>query len=364
MVPQALETYVKVAGELFGNPSSAHQPGAAAAAGLRREKRQLCNACSFSDGSLLQVSGGTEANNVVIQGHLLQRPDARLLIAVDTHPSIWFAGERYPGQWDLLPLGRGGVISAETVAAALKSETTLVCMSHVCNETGTVHQVQAIADLCARRQVRLLCDGAQALGHIPVDLDQIRCDFYTFSAHKLGGPRGVGGVFLRHDRLTPLLGGGGQEQGLRPGTENVAGLAATTAALQLSLATMAEEGERLRRLARFLVQYLSSKIPDLLLNSDLDTGLPGLVSISVPGLTAQAAVTELSLLGFALSAGSACHANQTVPSRAILARGRSQAEALGTLRISMGSETTSEEVFELAEAICGVAARQRRSKEQ
>jgi cysteine desulfurase len=360
MVSQALDAYVKVASELYGNPSSAHQPGAAAAAGLRREKRQLCNACSFSDGSLLQVSGGTEANNVVIQGHLRLRPDARLLIAVDTHPSIWFASERYSDRWDLLPLGRRGVISAETVAAVLKPETTLVCMSHVCNETGTVHKVQEIAELCARKRVRLLCDGAQALGHIPIDLDQIRCDFYTFSAHKFGGPRGVGGVFLRHDHLSPLLGGGGQERGLRPGTENVAGLAATAAALQLNLATMTEEGERLRKLARFLEQYLSSKIPDLLLNSDLGTGLPGLVSISVPGISAQAAVTELSLLGFALSAGSACHANQTVPSRAIMARGRREAEALGSLRISMGNETTSEDVLELAEAICGVVIRQSR----
>jgi cysteine desulfurase len=359
MAPEALDAYVRVAGELYGNPSSAHQPGAAAAAGLRREKTALCSACSFSDGSLLQVSGGTEANNAVIQGHLRQNPTARLLIAIDTHPSIWFASERYPDQWDLLPLGRGGVISAETIARALKPETTLVCMSHVCNETGTVHHVQEIAELCTRKQVLLLCDGAQALGHVPVDLDQLRCDFYTFSAHKFGGPRGVGGVFLR-SRLSPLLGGGGQELGLRPGTENVAGLAATAAALQLSIATMTEESERLRKLARFLGQFLSSKIPDLRLNSDPELGLPGLLSISVPGISAQAVVTELSLLGFAISAGSACHANQTVPSRAILARGRSEVEALGSLRISMGSDSGREDVFELAEAICAVVGRQRR----
>jgi cysteine desulfurase len=360
MLPQALDTYARVSGELFGNPSSAHAFGAAAAARLQQARDQLCQACHFSDGRLLLVSGGTEANNLVIRGHLGYQPGARLLLAVDTHPSIWFASERYPEQWDLLPLGSGGVIDAGTVAGALRPQTTMVCMSHVCNETGTVHQVREIADLCARKGVLLLCDGAQALGHVPVDLDQIRCDFYTFSAHKLGGPRAVGGVLLRHDRLQPLLGGGGQEWGLRPGTENLAGLAATATALQVSLEQMEEEAQRLRKLSRFLYHYLDSNLPDLLLNSDLDAGLPGLLSISIPGLEAHAAVIELDLLGFAVAAGSACHANQKVPSRAILARGYGETEALGTLRISMGTDTTEEGVFQLGLTLTDLVRRQRR----
>ena len=246
-------------------------------------------------------------------------PRARLLIAPDVHASIWFAVARFGDRCDVVALGTNGVLDPAEIARSLRRRTSLVCVSHVCNETGMVHPIREIAELCARKGVQLLCDGAQAMGHIPVELSEVPCDFYTFSAHKFGGPRGFGGVLMRGDGIEGLFGGGGQEWALRPGSEDVAGLAATVTALGHGVAEMNAESQRLRRLTRFLFHYLDGSIPGVLLNSDLDSGLPGLLSISMPDLDAHAAVTELSLDGFALSAGSACHANQVLPSRAVMA---------------------------------------------
>ncbi len=360
MVRAALATFEEVATKFYGNPSAAHSGGNAARARLQQAKNELCSYCGFDDGRLMLTGGGTEANNLVIRGHMERWLQGRMLIAEDVHPSIWFATDFYPRRTDVLPLGPGGVIDGEVVAGCLHRGTTLVAMSHVCNETGAVHRVREVAELCARKGVQLLCDGAQSLGHVAVDLASIPCDFYTFAAHKFGGPRGVGGVLMREERLRPFLGGGGQEWRLRPGTENVAGLAAAATALQVSLENLPAEQTRLRKLTRYLYHYLGGTISDLLLNSDLESGSPGLLSISVPGLAASASALELDLLGFALATGSACHADQMIPSRAILARGRSEAEALGTLRISMGAETTQEAVFELAVACSEVIKRQRR----
>jgi len=359
IIREALETYTEVSIEAFGNPSSSHAAGLAASSRLREARSDICTQLGFSDGRLLLAAGATEANNLVIQGHMRRHSRARLLIAADVHPSIWFLTERYPEACRVLPMGSDGAIDPAVVTAELEHETSLVCMSHVCNETGTVHPVREVAGLCSRMGVPILCDGAQAAGNIPLRLDDIPCDFYTISAHKFGGPRGVGGVLLRSDDIDPIFGGGLQEWRLRPGTENVAGAAAAATALRSSVATMAGETDRLRRLSRILLQRLDRSRNSLLLNSDPDRGLPGLVSVTIPGLSAHEAVVELSLLGFALSAGSACHANQVMPSRAILARGRPEQDALGTLRISMGSATTDDDVEALAAALMRVIENQR-----
>lgn len=351
---EALDTYCRVSLDYFGNPSSAHYPGFEARALFQKAKKDFSAMCNFPDGRIVLTSGGTEANNTIVNGHMKFTPGARLLIAVDTHPSVWFAVERYNKQCDILPLGNRGRINVHDVKKHIDSKTTLLCMSHVCSETGVVHPVEEISELCARKGVLMLCDGVQALGHLDVDLEKIVCDYYTFSAHKFGGPRGVGGILLRNDRFTPLWVGGKQEWGLRPGTENVAGMAAAAAALNCCLKIRAKEEARLRDLCQRLYNHIENEVDDVILNSDPDNGLPGLLSISVPGLTAQTAVAELNLSGFAVSSGSACHADEAIPSRTIMAMRRKKNEALGTLRISMGVDNTEEDVTALGSVIIEV----------
>jgi len=196
--------------------------------------------------------------------------------------------------------------------------------------------------------VLLHCDGVQAMGHLPLALDTLAFDFFTFSAHKFGGPRGIGGIFLRSSNFISQISGGEQEQSMRAGTENVAGLQATVRALRLMNLNLAEETIRLRDIGRLLVELLQKSSLDFVINSDLETGLPGLVSISFPGIKSSGVVTEVALRGFGISAGSACHSGKEEASRVILAMGRSRRVAEGTIRISMGRFTEREHVIELA----------------
>jgi len=356
--PAALAAYTDVAARHYGNPSSAHEPGREARRRFEADKRKLCELCGFADGRLVVTSGGTEANNLVIQGHLNRFRRSRLLVAADVHPSIWFATQRYAKRCDVLPLGPGGVIDVQTLKRAIGRRTSLVAVSHACNETGLIHPVREIAELCRRRGVSLLIDGAQAVGHLDLDLSDLSCDYYTFSAHKFGGTTGIGGVLLRSSDLEPLHEGGGQEFRLRSGTEHVAGLAAAAVALASASASLDAEQQRLRKLTQFLCHFVAAQCAWVVVNSDLEAGLPGLLSLSMDGLEAQQAVAELDIEGFAVATGSACHASDVLPSRAILALGRSETQALGTLRISMGEHTTEHDVYELGTALVALLQRQ------
>jgi cysteine desulfurase len=226
--------------------------------------------------------------------------------------------------------------------------TALVSVLHGNNETGIVHALKDPA-------VPLHVDAVQTVGHVP--LGRLPFTYLTFSAHKFGGPRGVGGIVVRDGALLPQIVGGGQEKGARGGTENVAGIAAAAVALEAGLRTMDVEVPRLRALAKQLQTKLLAEIPGLVANSNPDSGLPGLVNVSLPDLSGETVVQELDLRGFAISAGAACGSGKMLPSRIVLAMGRSKALALGTLRISMGRLTT--DVVPLAKALVEVVKKQR-----
>jgi cysteine desulfurase len=354
--PEALRRFEEVSLAAYGNPSSTHQAGKAAFLLLEEARRGLLARLGLPSGGLVLTSGATEANNLVVRSAMEARPDGRLLLGADVHDSAWFARDAYSKRVDLLDTGRDGRISPEALESRLTGKTTLVSLVHVNNETGVVQDARALGSVCARRGVALHLDGVQAVGHLPLLLGEIPFAAYTFSAHKFGGPRGVGGVLVRDARPSPLLRGGGQEDGSRSGTENVAGLAAALVALERSLASLETEGSRLRALARILRDDLP---PDSLVNSDPDSDLPGLVSVSFPGLVGESLVTEMNLRGFAISAGSACGSGRMEPSRPVLAMGRTREQALGTIRISMGRATTETSVRELAATLKDVVERQR-----
>ena len=356
---EAMEALARVSSDFFGNPSSLHDAGRAARGLIEETRRDMAALCGLDDGDMLLTSGATEANNLVICGVMARHPQGRILLAADVHASAWFAKEAFVGRTDVVPTGPDGRISLDGLTKAITPKTVLCSLLHVNNETGTVHDVEAVGRLCATKGILVHLDGAQSVGHIPLDLGKVPFGFYTFSAHKFGGPRGVGGVFLRESDLTPAFRGGGQERGLRAGTENVAGFAAALTALRRSCELMQGEAPRLRHLARVLVDALQRDIRDMIVNSDIDAGRPGVVSLSFPGVTGTNAATEMDLMGFAVSSGSACHSGQVEPSRVILAMGRSRREALGTIRISMGRHTDEEQVRDLAAALREVIERQR-----
>jgi len=345
--PEALRRFEEVSLRQFGNPSSSHGAGQQARETLETARKAFLARVGFADGTLVLTSGATEANNLVLQG-------GRPLLAADVHPSAWFTRERS----DVVETGPDGRISPDKLAAAITKKTSLVSIVHANNETGVVQDVKALGEVCAKKGVPLHVDGVQALGRLPVTLSELPFAFYTFSAHKFGGPRGVGGVLLRNAALTPQILGGGQEKGARGGTENVPGLAAALVALDLSTRSLETEAPRLRKLAALITDEIKSAVPDALVNSTA-TGVPGLVSFSFPKLLGEEIVVELNLRGFFVSAGSACGSGKMEPSRPVMAMGRTREQALGTVRISMGRHTTEESVRRLAVALRQVVEKQK-----
>ncbi len=347
--PESLDSYVKVSEAFYANPSSQHILGKEAKKEFMELKKEFCDQLQFFDGRLLLCASGTEANNVVIEGHLKSFPDGRLLIAEDVHDSIWYATKKYPKYVDVIGIDSSGQLPIHKFEELLTESISLVCLSHACNETGIIHPIKELTDTCFRKQVKILIDGAQSVGHLPLELNDIPFTYFTFSGHKFGGVRSTGGLLFRDDQFESLISGGGQEWDLRAGTENVAGLSSMVAALHKSIAHQIDEMDRLKTLKESMISKLKT-LPYVLVNSN-DNGIHGLLSVSIPGRNGKELVSALSMSGFSVSTGSACHDNQMEPPRIILAMGRNEKEALGTIRISMGPANTVESVNELMEIL-------------
>jgi len=343
---EAVDAFTEMCGEIYANPSSIHRHGKEAKNKLLELKQEFCDLLHFYDGRFLLCASGTEANNTIIDGHMERFPKGKLLIANDVHDSIWYATEKYPKAVEIFQIDQSGDYQMEHFKDAINKDITLVCINHVCNENGTIHPMKELAEICYENQVKIMVDGMQSVGHIPVNLSDIPCTYYTISGHKFGAVRGTGGAFIRDDDFYPILHGGKQEWNLRAGTENIAGLASMLEALKKSIEIMDVEAARLNLLKDSMISKLK-KVPGLLINSS-ENNLPGMLSVSIPGTTGREVVGALSIMGFAISTGSACHSNQMEPSRIILAMGSDREEAIGSIRISMGIGTTSESVNELA----------------
>ena len=347
---EALEQFKSYSLKYPANPSSNHSSGKEASRKLLELKMRFCNLLDFKDGHLLLCSSATEANNTIIEGHSLRFPLGRILIAEDVHDSIWYAGRKHKNHTDVFPLKEMEDLSHETLARTIRSDTSLICINQVCNETGRIHPLQSIAEFCQIRNIRLLVDGSQAVGHLPINLNKIPCDYYSFSAHKFGGTRSMGGLLFRDRQFEPLLSGGKQEWELRAGTENLPGLAAAVTALEIANSNLGKETLLFNKLKSSLLWELKNKLKEVLINTP-DQCRPGFLSLSFPGFQGNEIVTALSLSGFKIATGSACHADKPEASRIILATGRNKKEAAGTIRVSIGRGNTEESVKELGLAL-------------
>lgn len=344
---EALEAYIETSNIQYANPSSIHFYGKNAKRNLLELKKAFCDLVHFHDGRLLLCGSGSEANNTIVEGHRSTFPGAKMLMAEDVHESLWYATKKYHKSIEVLKIDHNGYLNKKDLLNALNKRPTLVCISHVCNETGMIHPVKDLAEMCFKSKTRLLIDGMQAIGHIPVDLGSIPFTYYTVSGHKFGAVKSTGGVLIRDAVFDPLVWGGKQQWNLRAGTEDVASLSSMVVALEKSIDDLEKESVRLLDLKMRIIAGLKH-VSEIQVNS-LDGTTPGILSISFPTKTGREIVGALSLSGFAISTGSACHANEIEPSRIIQAMGKSEKLARGTIRISMGRGTTEKSVNELVE---------------
>jgi len=348
--------------EAFGNASSAHRLGSAARVAVERARRELAGRLGARPGEIVFTSGGTEGNNLAIFGAVDAPGGAHLVVSPIEHSSVLEPVRelvRRGAEVTWLPVSAAGRIDAADAAAVLRPHTALVSLGWANNEIGTIAPIPAVVDVCRRAGVRLHVDAVQAFGKLPVDVAGI--DLCTVSAHKIGGPQGVGALVVREGvSIRPLLLGGSQERGRRAGTENVAGIVGFGAAAALML-DWREPGTVLRER---LWTALSS-IAGAQRNSPADGCLPNTLNVRFAGVRGEALVAALDLEGVAVSVGSACAAGSAEPSHVLRAIGRSEGEARDGVRFSLGSETAAGDidaaaaiVVEVVERIRGVGRRQ------
>ena len=357
-VAAAIEAVRRVAAEAPGNPSSLHWAGRAARRTIDDARDVLAEHLVAESGSIVFTSGCTEADNIAIHSALSFCQPGRIVTTAIEHPAVLQPLERFvvagDDRWQLIRVRpeKSGLVTVEKMIEAITPETRLVCMMLCNNETGAVLPVQPVADYCRTLGVPMLVDAAQALGKLPLDFNRLGVDFLSLSAHKVGGPKGVGALLVRRGvRVNELTPGGGQERGRRSGTENVPGIAGLAAALGeidfTAVAPIRDEFERL----------LAEAIPEASIVAAGIERTPNTSLVLLPGMDGETLLMQLDLAGFAVASGSACSSGKREPSHVLLAMGVSEALARSSIRVSFGPGNSMDDAEALVEELVRVRKR-------
>ncbi|MGM9537574.1 MAG: cysteine desulfurase family protein [Candidatus Onthomonas sp.] len=351
----AMEPYLK---EQFANPSGLYRFGLKSRQGVERARQQMAADLDCSPGELYFTSGGSEGNSwAVWSGALGESAGARLLVTTPIeHHSVLRAcqGMKALGMGtEYLPVESSGAVPEQALAEMLERRPRLVSLQYANNETGVIQDIPKLGRMCRRAGVLIHSDAVQAVGHIPVDLSAV--DLLTASAHKFGGPKGIGFLYARRGvRLRPLIYGGEQESGLRGGTEQVAAIVGMAEALHLSLERMETQHQRQRQMAEEFCWVLAGGCPGVRFHST-PAGLPGLVSAVLPGVSAQQLVYRMDLADVLISPGAACdNRGEKKPSHVLTAIGDSPEDALSTIRVTFGSANQDGDGGEAARRLLAV----------
>ncbi|MCB9797075.1 MAG: cysteine desulfurase [Alphaproteobacteria bacterium] len=348
LLPEVVDAMLPFLREHFGNPSSGHAFGRAARAGVERARAQVAALIGASPDELLFTSGGTEANNLALRGVAAARPRGRQLVTsriehpATTRPAQALEAEGWSVRW--LGVDEVGVVGLSEIRSAMTEGTALASLMLANNETGALQPVEALAEEAHAAGALAHTDAAQALGKLPVRVDDLGVDLLSLAGHKLYAPKGVGALYVRRGTpLAPVLLGAGHERGLRPGTENVASIVGLGAACARAHADLEQEEARQRRLRERLWGQLAEGIPGLALNGPEGGRLPNTLNVRAPGVSGRALLAEAPEV--AASTGSACHEGGAETASAVIrAMGVPEAEALGSVRLSLGRGTTEAEV--------------------
>jgi len=360
--PRAVEAMVPWLGRPANPHARENAHGRAAAAAVEAARAEVAALVGARPAEVVFVSGATEAANLAVRG-LARAPGAHVVATAVEHPCVLEAAEALAGDGvatTLVPVGADGIVDPDAVAAAIRPETAVVAVMAANNEIGTVQPVAEVAALCASRGVPLFVDGAQAGATLALDVSATGVGLASLSSHKMHGPPGIGALVVHRalaGRLAPLLHGGGQQHGIRPGTVPTALAVGFGAACAIARAEREADARRIAALRDRMLGLLRAALPDLVLVGHPVRRLPGNLSVRIPGVPAEELLDALPDLS--LSSGSACASARREPSRVLAAIGLAPADAAETVRIGLGRTTTSEEVAHAAGRIADEAARLR-----
>ena len=360
--PEVLEAMLPYLGkEAFGNPSSAHRFGRAARAGVEEAKRAIAEAVGAEPNQVVFTSGGTEADNLAIIGAALAARDRdgpfRVAVSATEHKAALAAAhavQHLGGEEVILPVSASGLVDNRALDSVLDEGVALVSVMWVNNEVGTVQPVADVASRCCDAGVLFHSDAVQAFGKVPVSLRDVNCTLLTISGHKIGAPKGVGALIVRDRKaVEAIIHGGGQQFGIRPGTENVPGIVGLGIAAKLAAQEQPALAARLRELRDELERRVLAIVPDAVINGWQSQRAPHISNISIPGTDSEALLMHLDLAGIACSSGSACSTGTVEPSHVLTAMSVPRELGVAALRFSLGKDSTIEDV----EAVTGVLPR-------
>jgi cysteine desulfurase len=369
VLPEVKEAMLGTLDEDFGNPSSVHAAGRRARQLVEDARDRVALAIGASPAEVVFTGGGTEADNLALKGaveKLRGNGDHVVVAAFEHHavldPAKWLSHRGF--EVSVVGVTPDGHVEPERIAEAVRPSTLLVSVMAVNNEIGTIQDVAAIAAAVRAVNPNTLVhtDAVQALGNIPVDVHGWGVDLAAFAAHKLGGPKGVGALFVRSSvPVEAIVHGGGQERGLRSGTQNVAGIAGFGVAAEIAAKEVHEKADRLGPLRDELEMGVRAAVPDVVVNGSRDGRVAGNLNVCIPRAEGETMLLLLDEMGIACSSGSACASGALDPSHVLLALGISKDLAKGSLRFSLGRASTKADITAVLDVFGDVIARARRT---
>lgn len=365
VLPEVREAMLPFLDDRWGNPSSIYATGREARKGVDEAREKLALAIGAAPEEIVFTGSGTEADNLAVKGaawaHELRGRHV-VLPKIEHHAVLdsaeWLGGRGF--EIDFVPVDRDGVVQPDAVRERLRDDTILVCVMLANNEIGTIEPVAEIARICRERNVLTFTDAVQALGKIHVDVKALDVDLAAFSAHKIGGPKGTGALYVRRGvKVVPHTHGGGQERGRRSGTENPAGAVGFATAAEIVTDELDTQPPRWRALRDRLLAGLTERIDDVRLNGHPAERLPHNLNVSVRGVVGEDVLLMLDAQGICASTGSACQSGSVEPSYVLGACGVQREWAEGALRFTVGRDSTDEDVDAVLEALPKIVERVR-----
>ena len=362
VAPEVLEVMLPYFTECFGNPSSIHSTGRDARRAIDAARKQVAAAINCQPNEVYFTAGGSESDNWAIKGAALARKNKGNHIITSSiehhavlHTCQWL--EKQGFEVTYLPVDADGQVSVADVEKAITDKTILITIMAANNEIGTIQPIAEIGRLAKSKGVLFHTDAVQAVGAIPIDVAAIGCDMLSLSGHKFHGPKGVGALYIRKGlRLEHLIEGGAQERGQRAGTENLASIVGLGKAIELAAANLEANAARMTALRDKLIEGIMARIPDVKLNGHRTNRLPNNVNVSVRYVEGEALLLRLDLAGVAGSSGSACTSGSLDPSHVLLAIGLPHEIAHGSLRLTLGNETTEADIDYVLDKLPGIVS--------
>ncbi len=350
--------------DIYGNPSSVHAAGRKAKYVVETARKQIANTINCDPKEIIFTGGGSEANNLVLW-NMIYRDRKHVITSSIEHPAILTVLQQLEHlsiTHTVVPVNKYGCVNPEDIDSAIKDDTGLITIMMANNEVGTVEPLQDIAKVAKKHDVLLHSDGVQVLGKLPIDVQKLGVDMMSFSAHKFYGPKGVGALYIKEGiAMKPLIIGGSQEKSLRAGTENVGGIAGLGCAAELVTKNLSDVGHTLTGLEIQFKKKFSEQNPNIIYNGFEDNHLPGLINLTISGISSDLLLIHLDNEDIAVSSGSACSSGTISPSPVLKAMGINDKQNLETIRISAGRDNTSLEVDQLVETMTRAIATIRRN---